>query len=104
MVGWMATNSSCKAQGKQPLLAAVQRVWREGTQPLPTVTRVTNQYDTKQVKYREDTDLMWKTSPKRKKKPQTSVSNNITIFSGGYRSKEIYNELNFCGRQSNSIL
>jgi hypothetical protein len=55
---------------------------------------VINQYDTKQVKYKEDIDLTWKKNPSKAKakKPRASTSNNITIFSGGYRSQEIYKE------------
>jgi hypothetical protein len=41
---------------------------------------VMNQYDPKQIKHREDTDLTWKTSPKRREKPRAPANNNLTIF------------------------
>jgi hypothetical protein len=54
--------------------------------PLPTKSRanpvifVINEYDTKRINHREDTDLTWKTSLKRRGKITGAGQQLLTIF------------------------
>jgi hypothetical protein len=60
-----------------------------------------NQYDTKQIKHREDIDFNVQNSSKAKGKNHGRRPATISLFfSGGYRSQEIYNKITiFCGLQ-----
>jgi hypothetical protein len=53
-------------------------------------TNVINEYDTKRINHREDTDLTWKTPLKRRGK-NTGAGQQLLTILGGYRSQEIYN-------------
>jgi hypothetical protein len=86
-------------------LAEAQRVQLYTGGLLPPMSHavrihVINEYDTKGINYREDTDLTWKTPPRRRGKNHGRRPATISLLSGGYRSQEIYNEITIsCGLQ-----
>jgi hypothetical protein len=84
----------CTAVTAAVAVAEIARI--TGWSPVPEhhwfqMKIVINKCDTNRINHREDTDLTWKNPSKVKGKKPRALAGNFSLFSGGYRSQEIYN-------------